>query len=129
MHPWPFFFRQRRRANEAAEVELVGEVAGKICIIIDDIADTAETLVQASKSLKARGAKFIICAVIHGVFSDPAIERINKSDMDMIIVTDTIPLDDKIARCPKLRVVSVAPMLAAAIVNVNRGKGPNSSKM
>jgi ribose-phosphate pyrophosphokinase len=117
--PLAIFSRQRRRANEPAEVDLVGEVTGKICVVVDDIADTAETIVQAADKLKARGAAVVVGVVVHGVFSDPAIERINDSEMEELIVTDTIALQDKVARCPKIRVISVAPLLASAIQRVH----------
>jgi len=124
--PLAIFSRQRRRTCEESEVDLVGEVGGKVCIVVDDIADTAETLVQAAAKLKARGAAAVIGAVIHGVFSEPAVERINTSEMELLIVTDTIPLDDKTVRCAKLQVISVAPLLAAAILRLHTGKGPNN---
>lgn len=124
--PLAIFSRQRRRASEAAEVDLVGDPAGKICIIVDDMTDTGDTLAHAAAKLKARGAEAVIGACIHGIFSEPAMDIINKSEMEMLIVTDTIPMADKVARCPKLRVVSVAPLLAAAILRLHTGRGPNN---
>merc|ERR1712151_534379 len=126
--PLAIFSRQRRRPNEPTEADLVGEVAGKTCVVIDDIADTADTLVKAAYKLKERGAACVIGAVIHGVFSDPAVELINSSKMDVLLVTDTIPLAEKAALCPKMKVISVAPMLADAISRIHIGKGPNSRK-
>lgn len=117
--PLAIFSRQRRRPNEAAEVDLVGEVAGKTCVVIDDIADTTDTLCQAAEKLKARGASAVLAAVVHGVFSEPACERINASPIEQVLVTDTIPLEDKLLRCDKLRVVSVAPLLANAILRIH----------
>mmetsp|Transcript_14597 Transcript_14597/g.41312 ORF Transcript_14597/g.41312 Transcript_14597/m.41312 type:complete len:509 (+) Transcript_14597:847-2373(+) len=117
--PLAIFSRQRRRMAEASEVDLVGEVNGKTCIVIDDIADSCETLCYAAEKLKARGAKAVIGAVVHGVFSDPACENIMRSEMECVLVTDTIPMQDKLERCPKLRVVSVAPLLAAAIGRIH----------
>lgn len=117
--PLAIFSRQRRKPNEASEVDLVGEVAGKTCIIVDDIADTAETLCQAANKLKALGASMVLGLVVHGVLSDPACDNINKSQLDLLFVTDTIDLDDKTKRCPKLRAISVAPLLAHAILRVH----------
>lgn len=117
--PLAIFSRQRRRTNEVAEVDLVGEVAGKTCIVIDDIADSCETLCLAARKLKAQGASSVIGAVVHGVFSGHAIDNISKSDMEYVIVTDTIPMNDKLNQCPKLKVVSVAPLLAAAIERIH----------
>lgn len=126
--PLAIFSRQRRRPNEPTEADLVGEVAGKTCVVIDDLADTADTLVKAAVKLKDRGATTVIGAVIHGVFSEPAVDLINGSEMELVIVTDTIPMSEKAALCPKLRVISVAPMLADSILRIHLGKGPNSQK-
>eukprot|EP00927_Polykrikos_kofoidii_P047350 TRINITY_DN41456_c0_g1_i1.p1 TRINITY_DN41456_c0_g1~~TRINITY_DN41456_c0_g1_i1.p1 ORF type:complete len:400 (+),score=93.91 TRINITY_DN41456_c0_g1_i1:210-1409(+) len=119
--PLAVFSRQRQRPNQAGEIELVGEVNGKVCVIIDDIADTSQTLCIAASKLKAKGAVTVISAIVHGVLSDPAIDLINNSEMEQLIVTDTIPLDDKAARCPKLKVISVAPLLASAIQRTHVG--------
>ncbi|CAE7805356.1 prsA [Symbiodinium sp. CCMP2456] len=112
--PLAIFSRQRRRPNEPTEVDLVGEVQGKTCIVVDDIADTADTLCQAADKLKARGASAVVGAVVHGILSDPACESIMASQLEAVFVTDTIPLGDKLHRCPKLEVVSVASLLANA---------------
>ncbi|CAE7578043.1 prsA [Symbiodinium natans] len=117
--PLAIFSRQRRRPNEPAEVDLVGEVQGKTCIVVDDIADTADTLCQAADKLKARGASAVVGAVVHGILSDPACELIMKSQLEAVFVTDTIPLGDKLHRCPKLEVVSVASLLANAILRIH----------
>jgi len=117
--PLAIFSRQRRRHSEEAEVDLVGEVAGKTCVIIDDIVDTADTMCLAADKLMARGASAAIGVAVHGILSDPACETIRASNIELLIVTNTIPLDDKVARCPKLRVVSVAPLLATAIERIH----------
>uniref|UniRef100_A0A7S0FDN8 ribose-phosphate diphosphokinase n=1 Tax=Pyrodinium bahamense TaxID=73915 RepID=A0A7S0FDN8_9DINO len=117
--PLAIFSRQRRRPNEATEVDLVGEVAGKTCIIVDDIVDTCETLCVAADKLRARGASAAIGVAVHGILSDPGCERIAASEIELVIVTDTIPLEDKAARCKKLRVISVAPLLATAIERIH----------
>mmetsp|Transcript_13251 Transcript_13251/g.35486 ORF Transcript_13251/g.35486 Transcript_13251/m.35486 type:complete len:390 (+) Transcript_13251:145-1314(+) len=121
--PLAIFSRQRRRpTEESKEIDLVGEVDGKVCIVIDDIADTAQSVVVAAKKLKDKGASAVIGAIVHGVFSEPACDRINASEFELVLVTDTIPLDDKLARCPKLRLVSVAPLLAKAMMNIHTGE-------
>jgi len=117
--PLAIFSRQRRRPNEATEVDLVGEVDGKTCVIIDDIVDTADTMCVAADKLKARGASATIGVAVHGILSDPACSNINASSLEFVIVTDTIPLEDKIERCPKLRVISVAPLFASAIERIH----------
>lgn len=127
--PLAIFSRQRRRPNEAAEVDLVGEVDGKTCIIIDDIADSCETLCVAAKKLKSRGASAVIGVVVHGVFSDPAVKNIMQSEMECVIVTDTIPLEDKISRCSKLKVVSIAPLMASAIERIHSSESRSLSEL
>lgn len=117
--PLAIFQRQRRRATGQSETDLVGDVQGKTCIVVDDIADTAETLCNAANRLKERGAKAVIGAVVHGVFSDPACDNITKCAMDTLLVSDTVPLGDKVNRCDKFRVVTVAPLLAASIVRIH----------
>jgi len=119
--PLAIFSKQRRRETQPAELDLVGEVSGKVCIVIDDIADSAGTLCSAATKLKAKGASAVIGAVVHGVFSGPALDRINQSEYDVVVVTDSIPMDEKIIRCPKLRVVSLAPLLAEAIMKIRAG--------
>jgi len=117
--PLAVFSRQRRRPNEPSEVDLVGEVQGKTCFVVDDIADSSHTLCQAADKLMARGAKTVMAAVVHGVLSDPACDIINNSKIEKVFVTDTIPLYDKTVRCPKLAVISVAPLLANSILRVH----------
>lgn len=113
------FSRQRRRPTASKEIDLVGDVLGKVCIIVDDLVDTAESITFAAGKLKSRGAQAVIGVTVHGVLSDPACDRINQSALEMVMVTDTRPLDDALMRCPKLRVVSVAPLLAKAILNIH----------
>lgn len=123
--PLAIFSRHRRHPNETSELDLVGEVTGKLCVVVDDIADTGETIIQAAEKLKARGAAAVIAAVVHGVLSDPSIERLNESEVELMITTDTIPLADKVARSSKLRVISVAPLLAAAITRIHTSQSMN----
>lgn len=120
--PLAIFSKQRRRPTQSAELDLVGEVEGKTCIIIDDVADTTQTVCDAADRLIAKGAKTVIGTVVHGVLSDPAIEIVNASAIEVLIVTDTIPLEDKVKRCPKLKVISVARLLGKAIYCVHEGR-------
>lgn len=117
--PLAIFSRQRRRPTGSSEVDLVGDVTGKMCIIIDGIADTATTIVGAADTLKEKGASAVMAVVVHGIFSDPACSKINQSAIEVVLVTDTVPMKDKLASCPKMRVVSVAPLLAQAIINIH----------
>jgi ribose-phosphate pyrophosphokinase len=104
--------KRRPRANESEVMNIIGEVAGKTCVLIDDLVDTAGTLCHAAKALKDVGAMRVIAYITHAVLSGPAIERINKSELDELIVTDTIPLRDNAKQCKKIRQLSVAELLA-----------------
>jgi ribose-phosphate pyrophosphokinase len=100
-------------------MHIIGEPAGRNCIIIDDIVDTAGTLCSAAKELKKSGANKVMAYVTHPVLSGPAIDNINTSMLDEVVVTDTIPLSSHAKACSKIRVVSLATMLAEAIQRVN----------
>ena len=86
--------KRRPRANESEVMNIIGEVAGKTCVLIDDLVDTAGTLCHAAKALKDAGAKRVLAYITHAVLSGPAVERISKSELDELVVTDTIPLRD-----------------------------------
>ncbi len=108
--------KRRTGPNVAEAMNVIGEVSGKDCIIIDDIIDTAGTLVQAAKALRKNGAKKIYAAATHPVFSAPAIQRIAECvELDAVIVTDTIPLSDEARKLDKIKVVTTADILAKAI--------------
>lgn len=108
--------KRRTGPNVAEAMNVIGDVSGKDCIIIDDMIDTAGTLVQAAKALRKNGAKKIYAAATHPVFSDPAIKRISECDeLDAVIVTDTIPLSEQAKRVEKIKVVTTADILAKAI--------------
>jgi ribose-phosphate pyrophosphokinase len=104
--------KRRPRANESEVMNIIGEVAGKTCVLIDDLVDTAGTLCHAAKALKEAGAKRVLAYITHAVLSGPAIERISKSDLDELVVTDTIPLREDARLCPKIRQLTVAGLLA-----------------
>lgn len=111
---------KRRNPNKANTVdvhEVVGEVEGRTCLLVDDMIDTAGTIVQAAEALKQRGAKRVIAAATHPIFSGPAVERLNGSGMEEIIVTNTLPTDAHHG-IKNLTVLSIAPLLAQAIREV-----------
>ena len=108
--------KRRTGPNVAEAMNVIGDVSGKDCIIIDDMIDTAGTLVQAAKALKKFGAKKIYAVATHPVFSDPAIQRIAEcEELEQVIVTDTIPLSQEGKKLEKIKVVSTADILAKAI--------------
>jgi len=108
--------KRRTGPNVAEAMNVIGDVNGKDCIIIDDMIDTAGTLVQAAKALRKNGAKRIFAAATHPVFSDPAIQRIAEcSELEAVIVTDTIPLTEHAKKLDKIKVVTTADILAKAI--------------
>lgn len=118
--------KRRPRPNEAKVMQVVGDVEGKDVIIIDDMIDTAGTLVASAEALKDRGAKRIMAYATHAVFSGPAVERISKSPIERIIVTDTIPLRDDAKACAKIEAISVAPLIAEAIRRIHYGDSVSS---
>lgn len=111
--------KTRPEFNKAEITSLVGDVKGKNCVIFDDMIDTAGSVCAAFETLKKNGAKDVYVAATHGIFSDPATERLNKVGFKKILVTDTLPVKAKIKN---LEVLTVAPMLANVIKNVHEGK-------
>jgi len=114
--PLAFIHKTRRtdRPNETVANRVVGEVEGRMCVLVDDMIDTGGTIVKAAEALMAEGAKGVIIAATHGILSDPAVDRLKNSPATEIILTDTLPLAaDK--RFDKLTVLSIAPLLAQAI--------------
>ena len=110
--------KRRSRPGEVEEMTVIGDVAGRICIIVDDMCDTAGTLVKAAEHLRDQGAVAVHAYISHGVLSDPAVERVQDSALETLVVTDSIPLPEGAKSARNIRVVSVAPMFAQAIVNV-----------
>ena len=101
-------------------MNVIGDVAGRTCIIQDDIIDTAGTIVKAANALKANGAERVIACAVHGVLSGPAIERLESSPIEQVVITNTIPLNSERARgCTKIRQLSVARLLGQAIRSIN----------
>ena len=107
--------KRRARPNEVAEMRVVGDVEGKIAVVVDDIVDTAGTLAAASTALKEEGATEVIACCTHAVLSGPATGRIEGSVLSELVVTDTIPLRPEAQACPKIKVLSLAPLLSQAI--------------
>lgn len=111
--------KRRQKANDSQVMHLIGEVADRTCILVDDMVDTAGTLCKAANALKEHGAKRVIAYCTHPVLSGKAIDNINGSQLDELIVTDTVPLSPAAANCNKIRTLSLAPMLAEAVRRIN----------
>ena len=121
--------KRRPRANEAEVMHIIGNVEGRTCVIIDDMVDTAGTLCQAAKALKKFGAKSVYAYCTHPVLSGRAIENISGSELDELVVTDTIPLNEAARECGRIRVLSVAGMLAEAMARIHREESVSSLYM
>jgi ribose-phosphate pyrophosphokinase len=118
---------KRRPAAGVAEVmHVIGEIEGRNCVIMDDMIDTAGTLVKAAEVLKERGAQRVYAYCTHAVFSGPAIERIAKSALDEVVITNTIPLSDAAKACKKIRQLSVAFLFAETIRRITDGESVTS---
>jgi ribose-phosphate pyrophosphokinase len=111
--------KRRPKANVAEVMHIIGDVAGRTCLIMDDMVDTANTLVKAAQALKQHGAARVIAAATHPVLSGLAIERIANSELDELVVTDTIPLSEAARGCSKIRPLSLATMLAETIRRIS----------
>lgn len=113
--------KRRPKANEAKVMHIIGEVAGRSCLMIDDMVDTANTLCEAASALKQHGAIKVIATCTHPVLSGTAIERITNSDLDELLVTNSIPLCADARNCPIVRQLSVAELLAESIRRISTG--------
>ena len=118
--------KRRPRPNESKVMNIIGEVEGRTCVLIDDMVDTAGTLCQAAQALKEEGAVKVVAYITHPVLSGSAIDRINKSVLDELVVTDTIELSDSARNCPKIRQLSVAGLLAETIRRISDGDSVSS---
>jgi ribose-phosphate pyrophosphokinase len=114
--------KRRTSPNQAEVMHVIGEVEGKTCVVVDDIIDTAGTLVKTAEVLQANGASRVLAAGVHPVLSGPAVERINASNLEQVIVTDTIPRREQSLACPKIRQLSVAELLGEAIRRIHEAK-------
>ncbi|KAJ4424206.1 ribose phosphate diphosphokinase subunit prs4 [Gnomoniopsis sp. IMI 355080] len=120
--PFALIHKERPRPNEVGRMVLVGNVVDKVCILVDDMADTCGTLAKAAAVVKDNGAREVVAIVTHGILSGPAIDNINKSVLSAVVVTNTVPLGDKLERCPKLKVIDVSGTLAESIRRTHNGE-------
>lgn len=111
--------KRRPKANESKVMNIIGEVQGKTCVLIDDMIDTAGTMCQAVKALKDEGAIRVVAYVTHPILSGPAVQRIRDSVLDELVVTDTIPLNEEANSCDKIRQLSIAGLLAETIRRIS----------
>ena len=118
--------KRRVGPNEATVMNVIGDVAGKSTLVLDDIIDTAGTLTQTAGALIRKGAERVLAAGVHGVLSGPAIDRINESPIEQVLITNTTPLEEKLARCRKLRPLSVAALLGEAIRRIHQNSSVSS---
>ncbi len=115
--------KRRPKANVSEVMNVIGDIEGRNCVIMDDMIDTAGTLVKAAEVLKTRGAKKVYAYCTHPIFSGPAIERIAKGDaLDEVVVTNTIPLSEAGRACKKIRQLTVAPLIAETIQRIASGE-------
>ena len=114
--------KRREKANESEVINLIGDVENKICIVPDDLIDTAGTLSNASHALKERGAKEIIAYITHPVLSGNAVENLNNSAIDKLVVSNSIDIGDKSKKCPKIDVFDISPILSQAITRLMTGE-------
>ena len=111
--------KRRPKANVSEVMNIIGDVQGRTCVIMDDIVDTAGTLTKAAQALKEEGAKRVVAYCTHPVLSGGAVSRIDESSIDELVVTDTIPLSKEAQACKKIRVLSVAGLLAETILRIS----------
>ena len=118
--------KRREKAGEVAEMTVIGDVSGKKCIIVDDMVDTAGTLCKAAEVLLENGASEVHAYITHGVMSGPAVERVSKSVMKSLVITDTIQPTDAVVSAPNIRILPTAPVFAQAILNIWNGTSVSS---
>ena len=118
--------KRRPKANVSEVMNIIGDVEGRSCVIMDDIVDTAGTLCKAAQALKENGAKRVLAYCTHPVLSGTAVARLNDSELDELVVTDTIPLRDDAKACKRIRVVSIAELLAETIMRISNESSVSS---
>ena len=118
--------KRRTAPNEAEIMHIIGDVAGCNAIVVDDIIDTAGTLTKTVDALLSKGAQRVLAAGVHGILSGPALQRIADSSLETVLITNTTPVDDKLSRLPKLRPLSVAPLLGEAIRRIHENSSVSS---
>jgi ribose-phosphate pyrophosphokinase len=118
--------KRRPRPGEVGEMTVIGDVRDQICVIVDDIVDTAGTLAKAAEVLCEAGAREVHAYITHGVLSGPAVQRVTDSMMKSLVITDSIEPSEQVRACPKIRIVPTAPMFAQAILNIWNGTSVSS---
>jgi ribose-phosphate pyrophosphokinase len=118
--------KRREKAGEISEMTVIGDVRGKTCLIVDDICDTAGTLCKAADLLMENGATEVHAYISHGVMSPPAVERVTNSVMKSLVLTDSIQPTQAVLSAPNIRVVTTAPLLGQAILNIWNGTSVSS---
>ena len=118
--------KRREAANVSEVMNIIGDVEGRTCVVVDDIVDTAGTLTEAARALKDAGASVVSAVITHPVLSGPAIKRINESPLAELVVTDTVPLREDAKNCEALHVVSIAPLLSESIRRINNEESVSS---
>ena len=114
--------KERPRPNEVSRMVLVGDVRGRVAIIVDDMADTCGTLVKAADTVMEHGAREVVAIVTHGILSGNAIETLNSSRLSRIVVTNTVPHAEKKERCPRLETIDISATLAEACRRTHNGE-------
>jgi ribose-phosphate pyrophosphokinase len=118
--------KRRKGKNEVEVLHVIGDVRGRNVVVVDDIIDTAGTLINTVMALKDAGANRVFAGCVHAVLSGPAIDRINASSIEKVFCANTLPLDEKLTRCPLLSPLSVGPLLAEAIQRIHQGASVSS---
>ena len=117
--PLAIIDKRRTEVNVAEVMHIIGDVQGQHCLIVDDLIDTAGTLVKAAEALLGQGAKSVRACATHAVLSGPAVERIENSEIEEVVVTNSIPLNEQADNCARIKQLSVAPLLAKAIQSIH----------
>src|SRR5688572_25343497 len=117
--PLAIIDKRREEANVAEVMHIIGDVEGRSCLMVDDLIDTAGTLVKGAEALMARGAASVSAGATHAVLSGPAVERIAESQLKEVVLTNSIPLSDEARSCDRIRSLSIAPLLASAIQSIH----------
>ena len=118
--------KRRPKANVSEVMNIIGDVTGRTCVIMDDMVDTAGTLCKAAQALKEHGAERVLAYCTHAVLSGEALSRIQNSDLDQLVVTDTIPLSPAAQACDRIRVVSIAELLAETLLRISNEESVSS---
>jgi ribose-phosphate pyrophosphokinase len=118
--------KRRERANVSEVMHVIGDVKGRDCIIVDDIIDTAGTLSNAARAIMDRGARRVVACATHGVLSGPAVQRIEESPLEEVVVTNSIPLSEEAKACPKIKQLSIARLLGEAIRRIHSSDSVSS---